>query len=252
MDDDLAALKAYGEEFTDVAGLAKKVSKNWLLHKKKVKADIAAEEADWNNGEYFNAGKEACTAIEILVPYKPSLDQVDCLGCYKDKLDVMAVPDWVAGFMFGFTGNNNLAEIEKCYKGGDDITNDITTAFNDIKSGEFLDGVKAIGDIILKLPDDLANCENMNDDIKSIEAWAEIFKHPVDLVHTLFYNLWNYGISTKANIVAEEHDWAAGNYFDAGKDASNAFGILLPFKPYEPSVEEEYGIDLEANGEFLN
>ena len=84
----------------------------------------------------------------------------------------MAVPDWIAGFMFGLTGDNNLTEIEKCYKGGDGIVNDITTAFDDIKSGAFLDGVKALGDIIWMLPDDLANCENMDDDIQALEAWA--------------------------------------------------------------------------------
>ena len=34
MDDDLATLKAYGEEFTHVGSLAKMISKNWLLHHK--------------------------------------------------------------------------------------------------------------------------------------------------------------------------------------------------------------------------
>ena len=27
-------------------------------------------------------------------------------------LDVKAVPDWIAGFIFGLTGDNNMTEIE--------------------------------------------------------------------------------------------------------------------------------------------
>ena len=40
------------------------------------------------------------------------------------ELDAMAVPDFVAGFIFGLTGDNHLAEIEQCYSGGQDIVND--------------------------------------------------------------------------------------------------------------------------------
>lgn len=33
-------------------------------------------------------------------------------------MPVMAIPDFIAGFMFGMTGDNNLEEIEACYQGG--------------------------------------------------------------------------------------------------------------------------------------
>ena len=32
--------------------------------------------------------------------------------------DIMAAPDFVAGFMYGMTGYNHLEEIEACYTGG--------------------------------------------------------------------------------------------------------------------------------------
>ena len=41
MDNDFAAISDWASVFTDPLTLAKKVSKNWLLHEKKVKADIA-------------------------------------------------------------------------------------------------------------------------------------------------------------------------------------------------------------------
>ena len=34
------------------------------------------------------------------------------------RMDAMAVPDFVAGFVYGMTGDNQLTEIEACYEGG--------------------------------------------------------------------------------------------------------------------------------------
>ena len=34
------------------------------------------------------------------------------------SLDPLAIPDWIAGFIFGLTGDNHLSEIEQCYSGG--------------------------------------------------------------------------------------------------------------------------------------
>jgi len=35
--------------------------------------------------------------------------------------DVMSVPDYVSGFIYGMTGDNHLTEIEACYNGGSDV-----------------------------------------------------------------------------------------------------------------------------------
>ena len=56
--------------------------------------------------------------------------------------DAMAVPDFVAGFIYGMTGDNHLTEIEACYQGGDQIVIDSQTAFGDFKSGNFFKGIK--------------------------------------------------------------------------------------------------------------
>ena len=40
-------------------------------------------------------------------------------------LDAIAIPDFIAGFMFGYTGENHLVEIEQCYSGGDNLLMDV-------------------------------------------------------------------------------------------------------------------------------
>ena len=72
--------------------------------------------------------------------------------------DVMAAPDFIAGFIYGMTGDNHLEEIETCMQGGEDLFTDINTVFEDFFSGEFVAGLAEVGSIILEFPTDLANC----------------------------------------------------------------------------------------------
>ena len=68
------------------------------------------------------------------------------------EIDALAVPDWIAGFVFGLTGDNHLTEIEKCYTGGKDLVSDAEKALADIKSGSFIKGVQDVAKVIQDLP----------------------------------------------------------------------------------------------------
>ena len=46
------------------------------------------------------------------------------IAAYASAFDVMAAPDFVAGFIYGMTGDNHLTEIEACYTGGEQIVKD--------------------------------------------------------------------------------------------------------------------------------
>lgn len=46
------------------------------------------------------------------------------MAAYASAFDVMAAPDFVAGFIYGMTGDNHLTEIEACYTGGEQIVKD--------------------------------------------------------------------------------------------------------------------------------
>ena len=43
--------------------------------------------------------------------------------------DVLAVPEFVAGFIYGMTGDNHLEEIETCMQGGEDLIADVDAVF---------------------------------------------------------------------------------------------------------------------------
>ena len=72
MDSDIAAIEEWGKIFENPAQLSATVTKHWLLHKKAMKADAQATEADWELGNYFQSGVDAAALMTIAVgPINP-------------------------------------------------------------------------------------------------------------------------------------------------------------------------------------
>ena len=93
--------------------------------------------------------------------------------------DAMAAPEFIAGFIYGMTGDDHLTEIEACYAGGDTLISDTQTALNFCEGGDYyyksgdyhmclLDAGYAWYDLDVAM----ASCTGMSDDIDSIKAWA--------------------------------------------------------------------------------
>lgn len=71
MSDEIAAIEDWATIFQDPALLAATISKNYLLHKKKIDADKAAVEADVAAGDYFQCGVDAAQlATDAIGPIK--------------------------------------------------------------------------------------------------------------------------------------------------------------------------------------
>ena len=67
MGDDVAAIEAWAQIFKQPTSLATTVAKHYMLHKRAVKADIAAVRADWANKSYFSTGKDAADLVTVLI-----------------------------------------------------------------------------------------------------------------------------------------------------------------------------------------
>ena len=68
MDDDLATIADWATIFTKPEALFKEAGKNYVLHRKTIKGDIADEQAHWSSGQYFNAGIDTAMALTELLP----------------------------------------------------------------------------------------------------------------------------------------------------------------------------------------
>ena len=167
-------------------------------------------------------------------------------------ISAMAIPDFVAGFVFGMTGDNKLTEIESCYQGGQLMTQEIETGIADIKKGGVDNDIQAglqFALAALQIPQALSTCESMGDDLTAIEQWASIFKNPSKLATKVGLHYATHKSEVTADISTLESDWDSQKYFDAGKELADLATILVgPIK----KEEEEYGTSVDCGTFSLN
>lgn len=145
------------------------------LHKRAVQADITDAKAAWALNEYFSAGVTcADIAVKLVGPIKPVTQTPKTINEIAN-FDAMAIPDFLAGFIYGMTGDNDLTELEACYQGSKEINTMLQLAIDDLKKGGTDNEIQAALEfslVALMFPQALKTCEGMDEDIAAIEEWA--------------------------------------------------------------------------------
>jgi len=66
------------------------------------------------------------------------------IAASSSALDIMAVPDYTAGLIYGMTGANHLEEIETCYHGSQDLVKEAHSALIDIQNGKWIKAINSL------------------------------------------------------------------------------------------------------------
>ena len=128
MDDDVAAIEAWAQIFTEPTKLSETVAKHWLFHGNQIKQDIAQEEADWSAGDYFDAGKDTAAALTLAVgPIENGVA----------NMPLQAPVLFVGGLLEGLVGDNHLTEISTCYTDGEQTVNDVAAVVKAVEAGHW-------------------------------------------------------------------------------------------------------------------
>ena len=228
MQKDIQAFENWAQVFKDPKKLIKQISKSMIFHKADIEQDFEEMETDWKTGDYYLSGESLADLITVAI------------GSVEDPhydLDAEAIPDFVAGFIYQLTGDNQMTEIEQCWTGGEHIVDDAEAALADIKAGHYIKGAEDLYTVIKGFPDALSTCKNMGDDLDKIEDWAKVFAQPGTLAKELSKNWLLHHKKVKADIAKEEADWSSENYFAAGEDTAAAIELLVPFKESSDKVE---------------
>jgi hypothetical protein len=143
-------------------------------------------------------------------------------------LNAKAVPDYIAGWVYGMTGDNHLTELESCFNSSHDLAEEAHSALADIKSGDWFKGIAAVRKIVNEFPTTVTTCKNMDDDLARIQAWANIFTEPEHLFKEASKNYLLHRKTIHDDIASEQAHWAAGQYFNAGIDTALALTEILP------------------------
>ena len=190
--DDIASIEAWLAQFKHMGALVRKVSRHYVMHRKVIKADISHERADWAAGSYFKAGADMADVVTLAMgpmneaPASPLsyYQTVSVPGGYINKV--------LAGFLYGMTKDNNLSEIEACVNmveaDAPEMKQELVAAINDFKYGgwdHIVQGVLELLLVGLQVPQVLHVCENIQDDVSAIEAWAKNFTDLSTLTATL-------------------------------------------------------------------
>ena len=148
-------------------------------------------------------------------------------------MDALSVEEFVAGMLYGFVQKDDLAELEKCITNLPILEQEVEEAIADFEKGDLSDilkGVEVAGKIIQQLPEDLKDCENIQDDLKRLEAYAQIFTDPTKLAETVFKNFVAHDKAVLADIedlTEEVKDGSPKAYYQAGDDVADVVVQLL-------------------------
>ena len=146
------------------------------------------------------------------------------------NFDVMAVPDFVAGFVFGMTADNHLSEIEACMTDGELMVDEIESGIASFKKGGKKADIHAIielGLAVVQIPKALKTCKSMGDNISAIESWAAIFEEPKVLAKTVGKHYLFHGMQMKSDIISIKSDWESANFFKSGVDLAALMNVAV-------------------------
>ena len=205
MGDDLAAIESWASIFKDPAKLAKKLALHYAMHKSEIKADIGTLETDWDSAKYFKAGDELAVIATLAIgPIETEMEEevMEWLDAFKDytcsnfNLTTVEIADFLAGFVYGFTGDNYQTYFESCFQDTQAFEADICTIVADFASKDnrrMVEGLGLLKSDFAELNTYLAGCPNAAADIATTESWAKYWGNAstMKLYSTAYKNLRN-------------------------------------------------------------
>ncbi len=136
----------------------------------------------------------------------------------------------LAGFMSAVVHKDHLNEMLTCATDAELLTGDVEALIADVESLTFSGIFKAIettGKIFGEAPFVLRECENLQDDLKTLGEQAKIFLNIGELTERITKNyVWHYG-ELMTDIANAKADAAAGQYYNFGEQIGEAVMVAL-------------------------
>jgi len=208
------------DEFKDPKELVVHVGTEILWHGKSIYKDITGAVADFNEGDFMNAGVNVGDIIHILLVQKV----LNYLGNPAQE-----AIDTVEGILVGAFGDEGKQAVV-CLEDGEAIVIDIEKAVKEFEQGgvtHIVQGLYYIGEALEELPKEFQGCEAAEGLLDDFEVIIEEFKDPKDLaVHVGKEILW-HGKNIYNDIKGAETHFKAAEYEPAGENVGDIVKILF-------------------------
>merc|ERR1719162_146348 len=157
------------------------------------------------------------------------------------SMDINGIQLFAGGMIDGLVMKDNLPEMQKCLGDAKPIAADVQKIVNEMAKGDFSDVVAGINDalaLLENLPTKFKECENVQDDITKVKAWAAVFasaEGEVKVVENVMSN-WS---TIQADIATINSDMQKEEYVEAGETAADVV-ILALGRIAQPAPEVAY------------
>jgi hypothetical protein len=218
----------FGQYVHDKTKIATKIAEAEALHHKKVGEDIDAIKNGFSSGDYKSSGSVAADLLELVFgPVEPAV---------KALPPVKALPEFIEGFAIEFYKVNNLTD-PKCISMFEGDFQDVITAINDLKSGDFSGAITSLTAWVATIQPDAEKClAAVEPELKDIENYFGQYVHDKTKIAAKIAEAEAlHHKKVGEDIDAIKNDFSSGDYKGSGATAADL--LELVFGPVEkPAV----------------
>ena len=196
---------------------------------KTISKDISTK---YNAKDYYGVAVDASTIAKIALPVQSG--ELGDVECADFKLSTTIIADYLAGFMHGFTGHDNKAEMETCFADDDAFETDVCEFVADFRTKDNRKVMEGLQKVLGDLPEIKSFMSTCNDQVQAdrtvVGDWFRYWKGQGEMkvYQTAYKNVvGNFPqIKEIANGMADLYD--AHDYFGVADSASTIAKIALP------------------------
>jgi len=213
---DLAIIKQWASQFTDIKTDMSIIFANALANYAEIKEYGSEMVQDWKAQSFKAAGHDAAYVLtDVLGPIESKTLQ----DHERAKNGALLIKGLLEGLVHG-----EFPDLDTCVTNSEYILEDVEMAVADFKKKDLQDimkGITLVGQAIRDLPADVAQCKSCTGNIDAIKQWAQIFKHPLDLVKVMIPNVMANESQIFGDIKDISAQWSNAQFEQVGKDVAD-------------------------------
>ena len=122
----------------------------------------------------------------------------------------------LAGIVNGVIDQNDLTEIQSCIGDGETEAKAAFTAFEEFWHLNWVKGFEDLGAVVFDLIPLMKDCTHIQDDVLTLENWANVFLTPADLPDIIQHDVTHNILKLTRDLNQAKKEWAAEEYFNFG------------------------------------
>ena len=198
---------------------------------KTISKDISTK---YNAKDYYGVAVDASTIAKIALPVEAVGTELGDVSCADFTLSTTIIADYLAGFMHGFTGHDDKAEMESCFADDDAFETDVCEFVADFRTKDNRKVMEGLQKVLGDLPEIKSFMSTCNAQVQAdrqvVGDWFRYWKGQGEMkvYQTAYKNVvGNFPeIKKIANGMADLYD--AHDYFGVADSASTIAKIALP------------------------